>query len=243
MERAEYAKMAALEDVLWWYRALHRDLFERLQGAALPRGARVLDAGCGTGGFLARLASVRPDLALEGLDLDEEAAALARDKTGLSITIGSIDRLPYPPSAFLAIVSADVVPHEGVDERAALSEFHRCLAPGGLLLLNLPAYEWLKSAHDARIQGARRYTARRARALVQAAGFSRVSAEYTNSLLLPLMLAHRLFHRRDDDESDVRPFPPWQDRLFYAVTDSERALREKGFHLPFGGSIRVEATR
>jgi SAM-dependent methyltransferase len=243
MERPEYARMAALEDTLWWYRALHRDLLAALDSAELPRGARVLDAGCGTGGFLSRLTAARPDLVAEGLELDEEAAGMTREKTGLSVTVGSIDRMPYPSGAFSAIVSADVLSHAGVDQHVALIECHRCLEREGLLLLNLPAYEWLWSAHDERIQGARRYTTTSARALARAAGFSRVSAEYRNSLLFPLMLLHRLGKRRGDSESDVRPFPEWQDRFFFAVTDAERGLRARGIRVPFGGSIRVEARK
>ena len=49
MERNEYALMAAAEDDMWWYRALHARLLEKLEGVH----GRVLDAGCGTGGFLA----------------------------------------------------------------------------------------------------------------------------------------------------------------------------------------------
>ena len=51
MEPAEYALMDDAEDRMWWYRALHARLVEALAGALGP----VLDAGCGTGGLLARL--------------------------------------------------------------------------------------------------------------------------------------------------------------------------------------------
>ena len=51
MELTEYARMDAVEDHMWWYRALHRRLVAALAG----RDGCVLDAGCGTGGLLARL--------------------------------------------------------------------------------------------------------------------------------------------------------------------------------------------
>ena len=59
MERGEYALMDAAEDRMWWYRALHTRLCDALRGT---RGS-ILDAGCGTGGFLAILRARRPDLA------------------------------------------------------------------------------------------------------------------------------------------------------------------------------------
>jgi SAM-dependent methyltransferase len=243
MERDEYARMEALEASLWWYRALHRYLIERIRAAALPPGARVLDAGCGTGGLLSGLGEARPDLALEGLDLDPGAAEIARRKSGLPVAFGTIDRMPYPSGSFSAIVSADVLCHARVDQDLALAEFHRCLAPGGFLLLNLPAYEWLLSAHDRQVHTKRRYTAGSAERLVRKAGFLEVSASYGNSLLLPLMALHRLFARGARAGSDVRPFPAWQDALFFAAMDVDRRLRARRACLPFGGSVRVEARR
>jgi ubiquinone/menaquinone biosynthesis C-methylase UbiE len=243
MERAEYDQMASLEGTMWWYRALHLELISRLDRAALGPNARVLDAGCGTGGFLKRLHDAHPALSLEGIELDEQAAAVARRKTGLAIVVGSVARMPFEAGSFSAIVSADVLCHANVDERAALSEFHRCLSPGGALLLNLPAYEWLASAHDDRVQNVRRYGARRASDLVRTAGFARVRVMHWNSLLFPLMLARRIMLGGGAARSDVRRFPDWQNRLLFAVTAAERRLSSAGVRLPFGGSVQVEAFR
>lgn len=236
--------MAALENTMWWYRALHAGLIERLARAGLPERAVVLDAGCGTGGLLQRLAAAHKDLVLAGLEYDPEAATLARTKTGLPIDVGSVNAMPYPAASFDAILSADVLCHAGVDETAALGEFFRCLKPGGHLLLNLPAYQWMMSAHDARVHNIRRYTAGQAARLVKAAGFAAVTAGYWNSLLFPLMLLHRLLAgRREEAASDVRAFPGWQDRLFSTVTAVERSLARRGFDLPFGGSVWVWARK
>ncbi|MFN4166424.1 MAG: class I SAM-dependent methyltransferase [Ferrovibrio sp.] len=245
MERVEYHRMATLEDTMWWYRALHAGLVDRLGPAGatggLPAGGWLLDAGCGTGGLLARLKAARPDLTLFGLEFDPEAAAIAAAKTGLPVQTGSVNALPFDDGAFDAVVSADVLCHAGVDQTAALAEFRRCLKPGGLLLLNLPAYQWMASAHDRHVHNVRRYTAGQARHLVQEAGFGPVACGYWNSLLFPLMLLHRLMAGQDEAASDVRPFPAWQESLFTAVTAAERRLARHGLRLPFGGSVWVEA--
>ena len=55
-------------------------------------------------------------------------------------------------------------------DRAGVAELARVLAPGGALILNLPAYAWLMSAHDTVAQTARRYSAETARQLVESAG-------------------------------------------------------------------------
>lgn len=248
MERVEYHRMAMLEATMWWYRALHAQLLGRIHRLALPAGARLLDAGCGTGGLLARLAAIRPDLDLQGLEYDTEAAVLARAKlpgrSPENVQVGSVNAMPYPDGYFDLMVSADVLCHAAVDEAAALAEFHRCLKPGGTLLLNLPAYQWMASAHDVHVHNKRRYTCRRARGRVAAAGFTAVTGGYWNSLLFPLMLLHRLAAGKAGDEgSDVKPFPAWQDRLFYTVTTVERQLAEIGLRLPFGGSVWIEAKK
>src|SRR3954449_5277748 len=70
MEPAEYALMDAAEEHMWWYRALHRRMLDALVGV---HGA-VLDAGCGTGGLLARIRAERPDLRPIGLEWVQAAS-------------------------------------------------------------------------------------------------------------------------------------------------------------------------
>ncbi len=241
MERAEYDRMAAVEDTMWWYRALHERLIEQLRRIDLKPGARILDAGCGTGGLLRRLARSAPAMERVGLDFDAVAVQIAEAKAEALVIRGSVNALPFPDHHFDAIVSADVLCHANVNEAAALAEFLRCLRPGGSLLLNLPAYEWLKSSHDVHVQNARRYTAGHARRLAARAGFRIAGSGYWNSLLFPLMCLQRWVLR--GKASDVRAFPHWQDRVFYAITALERRLARRGLRLPFGGSVWVWAVK
>src|SRR5581483_6123193 len=101
----------------------------------------LLDAGCGTGGTLRHLRAAVPGMTLVGMDYDRRACALARQKSGCPIAAGSIDALPFPDHVFDVILSADVLCHRAVDQERALAELHRCLKPGGRLVLNLPAYD------------------------------------------------------------------------------------------------------
>src|SRR5438067_1966292 len=145
---------------MWWFAALHANLlslYRRLAGPA-PAGAPLLDAGCGTGGLLARLAASCPDRMVIGLDADRTACARAAAKSARPVCAGSVNALPLADGTFGAIFSADVLCHEGVDERMALAQFYRALRQGGLLILNLPAYQWMMSRHDAAVRNVRRYT-------------------------------------------------------------------------------------
>lgn len=233
MEPAEYDLMDAVEARMWWYRALRARLVPALAGVDGP----ILDAGCGTGGLLAALGGS----GRFGVEYDPVAARRAAGKAGAPVAVGSVNGLPFADGVFAAVVSADVLCHAGVEPGAALAEFGRVLRPGGRLVLNMPAYQWLLSAHDRRVHNTRRVTARGLAGMLRGAGFVRARVRYWNGLLLPLMVLQRkVLARADDDASDVAAFPPWQDAMLYGVTEIERRLP---FPLPAGGSVLAVAER
>lgn len=227
---------------MWWYRALHAQLLQVLAGFAHPAGRPLLDAGCGTGGLLRRLAASQPACPRVGVEVMEPAARLAAARSASPVCVGSVNALPLGNGSVGAIVSADVLCHARVDQSRALSEFHRVLAPGGLLLLNLPAFRWLLSAHDRAVHNVRRYTRSELAGLLQEAGFRVVRLHYWNSLLFPLMVVQRKILSRGAT-SDVRPYPAPVEALFGAVTALERALHGLGLGLPFGGSVLAVARK
>jgi SAM-dependent methyltransferase len=244
VERTEYERMHELEDRMWWYRGL-RALAAQLLGRTLARtGATgpVLDAGCGTGGMLATLASAVPGRPTFGLEYDAPAAALAASKSGRPVAAGSVNEMPLGDGTLGAYLSLDVLCHGGVEPACALNEARRCLQPGGILVLNLPAYGWLLSAHDRRVHNVRRFDARQTHTLLAGHGFRVLRSSYWNTLLFPLMLLHRLTES-DEAESDVRDYPRWLDGLFAAALAVERAMIATGISLPFGGSLIIVAAR
>jgi SAM-dependent methyltransferase len=233
---------------MWWFAAAHANLlvlYRRVRGhsatgAAAPRP--LLDAGCGTGGFLAKLAAAHPDRTVIGLDADPFAAGRARLKSGRPVCVGSVNALPFADGAFGAIFSADVLCHRDVDELGALGQFRRCLADGGLLLMNLPAYQWLLSRHDAAVYNARRYQRRLVESLLRAADFRLLALSYWNLVLLPVMvLTRKLLPARRT--SDVALQPPFVEAVGRFATGLERKLLGRGIVLPFGGSLIAVAVK
>jgi SAM-dependent methyltransferase len=230
MEPDEYAKMHAVEERMWWYRGLHANLLGQLARHVRP-GAAVLDAGCGTGGFLRQI-----DGRAVGLDYAEIAARHARAKSGRAVAVGSINDLPFAAGAFGAIVSADVLANRSVDEARALAELHRCLAPSGVVILNLPAYDWLASEHDRRVHQVRRYTRDRLARMLGTAGFRAIFTTYWNTILFPLMAMRRLLFS-GGESGDVRLMPGPVETVFRAAVGLESRLIARGVALPFGGSV------
>lgn len=242
MDAAEYALMDAVEDRMWWYRAMHGHALRALE--SLPANARVLDAGCGTGGFLARLREARPAAELYGVEYAEGAATRAAAKASVHVACGTVNALPFPEASFDAVTSLDVICHAGVEPPQALAEFRRVLRPGGLLVLNLPDHEWLKSAHDIRVHNARRFERAGTRSLLESAGFAAPDARHWNSLLLPLMVLQRkVLASHDEAASDVAPYPAWLNATLVTICRLEAGLLRAGLRFPAGGSLITTAIR
>jgi SAM-dependent methyltransferase len=232
MDAAEYERMDRVESELWWYQALHA----RLIAALLDVRGKVLDAGCGTGGFLRALAVSRPELSLVGCEFDGHAAALARRKTS-GVVVGSVLGLPFPDGAFDAVVSADVLCHAGVAPHPALLEMRRVLRHGGVLVVNMPAFMWMFSEHDRRVDNVLRVSAPEMDLLLRQAGFGHAKIRYWNGILFPLMILRRKFlAAHKGAESDVAPVNKILNLMFLALLRFEALLR-----MPAGGSVLAVA--
>ncbi len=236
MQPDEYRKMAEVEDRMWYYRALHRHVARSLVASGLSADAAILDAGCGTGGLLRHLRAEQPTWRLSGVDLSSLACELARERTGAEITESSITRLPFANASFSAITSCDVL-CQVEQPPAALREFVRCLKPGGVVVLTMPAYQWLFSYHDQQVANLRRYTGHGVKELLQTAGLQPIWSSYWNTLPFPLAVLRRKIFPPADPTSDVRLYPVPLEAMFNTMMAIEHAWLSTGGRLPYGSSV------
>jgi SAM-dependent methyltransferase len=237
MNPGEYAAMFAVEDRHWWYVGVRREI-ERWLDELPRRGGgrlRVLDAGCGTGGLLANL---RTEAWTAGIEISTEGIRLARSRGLRALVAGSASALPFADASFDAVVSIDVLCHTGVEERQAVEEAARVLHPGGVFLVQVPAFDWLRGEHDAAVWTKRRYRRAEIAKLLSAAGLAPRRSAYRNALLFPAAAVARIARRgrrvREGARSDVRPVPRLLNTLLSGVLAFERRL---GVRFPFGLSV------
>ena len=238
MEADEYTRLAQQESVLWWFGLLRRNLFALLEPLNLSKpGLRCADFGCGTGGFVAALHSRFPTWSVTGLDKSAAALRLARNKHGGHFILGDVQKPPLKANAFDVIFAIDVMYHRDVEPGLMLDAIFAALKPGGIVVLNNPAYEWLRSYHDVFVHSARRYTRAGVAADLNRAGFTLLRCTYWNTILFPLMVLKRKAFGGSASRSDVEDVPPWLNRMFSLASLPEHALLRYGVDLPFGGSV------
>lgn len=244
----EYTTMREVEDTYWWYNTLRRMVVREVQRRAPSDAARLLDAGCGTGGMMERLRQQNEKWKIVGLDMSAEAVQHTRERGFDEVTTGSVSALPFADASFDCVLSLDVLYHNDVDQEKALAELARVLAPGGFLVLNLPAFPQLSGRHDAAVRGARRYTTSGVRTLLSKAGFKVETMYYWNAWLFFPVLAwrfiSRFFHPKDKDDtrSDLTPMSQTLNGTLAVMSRADAKLC-RVVKMPVGTSVFAVATR
>lgn len=225
METEAYSIAADVEKKHWWFcgrRAILRSVLNQL---AVPNDAscRILEVGCGNGGNLPLLAEYGQVTAVE---IDDEARGRAA-KCGIAqIEKGYLpDGLPFKGPTFDLILALDVVEHVDNDLES-IRALREILNPNGILLITVPAYQWLWSEHDELTHHKRRYNLVQCKELLAEGGFSTHYATYFNSLLFPLAVTHIKLRKyfSDDPYGALRIPSPCINRLLLSTFALESKL-------------------
>ncbi len=235
MDRIVYERMAAHDTTHWWYRARREILSDYLERyGALPKDARILEIGCGTGHNLPMLARFGE---VDAIEIDETAAAKASERLGKRVGSAPLPELQgVAPASYDLVAVLDVIEHVE-DDVAALKAIASVLKPGGKILITVPAHQWMWSAHDVVNHHKRRYSKATLTASLERAGLGWRKLRWFNSLLFPVAVAARFAGKlMGKDDSDDSPPPKPLNAIFEAVFGLERHLVGR-LPLPPGLSI------
>ncbi len=239
MDRDYELQTHQAEDRHWWYRGRRSVLDRVIAGLGLPEErARILDAGCGSGRNMVELARYGT---VTGVELSATSVELARVRNCGEVIEGSVLEMPFESGSFDLAVSLDVIEHLE-DDLAALRELRRAVAPGGALLVTVPAYQWLWSGHDEINHHHRRYTRRSLQSVAELAGWRQVRTTYFNSLLLPAAIVLRVLdrvNRAKTTESSLDLWVPPEplNWLLQRPLELEAAIIGHGGRIPAGLSL------
>jgi len=233
--------MLEVDEHHWWYRGRREIIARELARLPIPRGGHVLDAGCGSGRTLLELV---PYGRVSGIELNEDAAEVARGRGEFDVRIGRLEELPWDQDTFDLITCLDVIEHTP-DDVVTLRELRRVSRPGAWLLITVPAYQALWSRHDEINHHFRRYSRRRLARAIDESGWRLVRTTSFNSLLLAPAALVRLAQRRrpanGDYRSDLQLAPRWLNEALELPLHAESRWLGRGRTLPAGLSLLAVA--
>ena len=235
MERAVFDRMAELDQHHWWFLARRRILEELIVGVVKPpKGARVLEVGCGTGHNLAMLGKFGE---LDASELDFAARTLSTKRLGREVKEAKLPDLSmFKRDSYDLVALLDVLEHVP-DDLGSLRAIHRRLKPGGALLMTVPANPWMWSAHDAAHHHFRRYTRKQLEELFLRSGLEIQLLSYFNTLLYPMVAVARIVGKvlRRESSDDKLPSAP-VNKLLYKIFGLEMGMIGR-VPMPFGVSL------
>ena len=175
-----------LEKTHWWFVSRRRKLLSLLH---LSPEKTYLDIGCSSGVLLQEmLENGACYVNVYGVDISPEGIQRCQSKGLKNTYVMDATHLDLPENYFDYIIASDCLEHIH-DDCTALKNWYRALKPGGVIIVFVPAYQFLWSLHDVVNHHHRRYTHAELYKKFKAAGFSVRRTGYWNfTLFFPIAL-------------------------------------------------------
>lgn len=246
MNYPEYHTMFELETTYWWFVGRRIILAETIQRHVASPVNQALDIGCGTGGNFPVLS--RFSATVIGLDTSPQALDYCRVRGWNTVDLIQKDGLlRFADKTADLVTLLDILEHVR-DERPLLGEILRVLRPNGLLIVTVPAFQFLWSEHDVALHHYRRYTRHNLTRLLTNEGFEVLSASYVITFSFPIIILYRVIKgamnvlRPHASKSSYVRLPRLLNAFFIHVLAWESKLLAY-ITFPFGTSVLIVATK
>jgi SAM-dependent methyltransferase len=235
MDISQFKLHAKIEDIHWWFRARRQIIFDQLKEyVPTGKGKVVAEIGCGTGGNLKLL---KDHYQVIGVDTSPEAVRYAMERVNCKIFLSDFrDALFESWGDLDAVVLADVLEHIS-DHKTFIRDLVTYLRPGAVLVITVPAHQWIWSQHDVILGHKRRYSAKGLRSLWENLPVTELTFSPFNCILSPIIFLYRLlrFGGHGPGCSDLYLPSPVVNDVLYKIFSAERPFL-KLFPLPWGVS-------
>ncbi len=230
-----YEDLYIQEEKHWWHISKRIAVAQMLDAYVHTEKPKILDIGCGAGKTMEMLSRFGT---VWGLDKSKAALSFCK-KRGyfMHLVHGEAATTGFQDNFFDVITMLDVLEH--TEENATLRETKRILKAGGLMIITVPAYQWLWSTWDEVLNHKKRYTKRSIETVVKKHGFTVLRSSYMYSfLVLPVYIFRKLKAMKKTYQSDFSTNPPLINLLFTLLSNIERFFVVKGW-IPFGTSLML----
>jgi 2-polyprenyl-3-methyl-5-hydroxy-6-metoxy-1,4-benzoquinol methylase len=231
-----YPELYQVEDNHWWHLQKRR-LIHYLIKKYSPKPGRILDVGCGGGKLLAEL----QDLGWQVDGVDAPGTKALGQKRGLKIATVDLQTaaLPYPKNYFDLVVCLDTLEHMR-DDRRLIAEMARVTKSKGVIIISVPAYQWLFSYWDSMLGHFRRYN--KSSLLKSTHGHqlkTKLVSYFFAYLLLPaiiIRLVKAVLRQKQRSDFTTNPLPVFS-RGVVDIMGMVEFARFKKSPIPFGLSL------
>lgn len=241
MPLAHFESLGQLEGTYWWHVTRRRIAREWLAPHSGPH-PRLLDLGCGTGGFLEHLARELHASRAVGIDVSSTAMRMSADKPLELVQADLAKPVTVEAGGFDVVTMMDVLEHLP-SEQPALETARINLRPGGFFLASVPASPWLYSSWDRMLQHYRRYVRHALVAVVGESGLRILRCSRAFSFAVVPAIFRRVFDRPTASSDCI--FPPVSrltNSLLLSLGAVEARILRHG-RLPLGLSLFILAQK
>lgn len=219
----------------WWFNNKGAIVAGLIQGHVAGAGhdGWLVDLGAGAGGVTARLGwTPSRTVALDGF---RPSVRAGRDRHELRGLVGTVNAVPLAEGVAHAVTLLDVIEHLD-DPQPALDEARRILAPGGVLVVTVPAHQWLWSRADELLGHVKRYNRRLLRSELERGGFEVIRCGHVFSWLVPAVWVRRRVATSPEQQLGLDAGSAGLARVAGALTKLERRVTRR-VSLPLGTTV------
>ena len=246
MDKQYELKYHRLEENYWWFRARRDIIFRLLRQLDVSYSSKIIDLGC-SGGRLIDFLRKKGFRNISGIDISREAIIECK-KRGIKDTfVRNCINTKFKNKEFDILIASDILEHIETDSEA-MREWNRILKTDGILIVFVPAFNFLWSKHDEVNHHYRRYSQVKLANDLKKHKFRILKISYWNfSLFIPVSFIRIIQHftpeKHKVNGDQLFQLPYMVNKALTCLLEMENRLLEKALIYPYGLSVFAVAKK